>query len=101
MNKYSVEVLYQTFNGNEAVKKKVVEATSHSIALNALTEKVRKYKRCLKILGGNCVEVENNCQHSSNEDCMNCSVCGKCSESLDEDDVCSDCGGKDMNEGEQ
>lgn len=31
------------------------------------------------------------CQHAPGEDCMNCAECGKCSESLDENDVCSDC----------
>jgi hypothetical protein len=31
------------------------------------------------------------CQHSSNEPCMICSECGRCSESLDETDVCAGC----------
>ena len=31
------------------------------------------------------------CDHNSNEDCMCCAVCGKCSESLDADDLCYDC----------
>lgn len=31
------------------------------------------------------------CQHQSFEDCMICTKCGKCSESLDENDVCGDC----------
>ena len=34
---------------------------------------------------------EDACNHESNEDCMNCAVCGKCSESLDADDLCYDC----------
>jgi hypothetical protein len=31
------------------------------------------------------------CAHSSNEDCMNCAICGRCSENLDKEDVCTDC----------
>ena len=34
---------------------------------------------------------EDACDHNSNEDCMYCAVCGKCSESLDADDLCYDC----------
>jgi len=31
------------------------------------------------------------CQHSESEDCMTCSICGTCDESLDENDVCGSC----------
>lgn len=58
MAKFIVEVIYQTKAGNEGCKKSCIEADSSSTALHILTEKVRKYKRCLKIVGGNCVEYE-------------------------------------------
>lgn len=35
----------------------------------------------------------NTCQHTASEDCLICCICGKCDESLDEDDVCYECGG--------
>jgi hypothetical protein len=35
------------------------------------------------------------CDHDSSEDCMNCTDCGRCSESLDCQDRCTDCGGHD------
>lgn len=35
------------------------------------------------------------CEHKPNEDCLICRICGECKESLDEDDVCTECGGKD------
>lgn len=31
------------------------------------------------------------CEHNFDEDCMNCAVCGECSESLNDDDVCAVC----------
>ena len=31
------------------------------------------------------------CQHSTSDPHMVCSLCGECSESLDENDVCADC----------
>ena len=31
------------------------------------------------------------CGHKPTEDCMNCVMCSRCSESLDEEDVCADC----------
>lgn len=31
------------------------------------------------------------CQHDDTEECMNCEQCGQCSESLNEDEICSDC----------
>jgi hypothetical protein len=34
------------------------------------------------------------CTHDIDEDCMNCRICGECSESLDDDDVCSECKGE-------
>lgn len=58
MAKFIVEVIYQTKAGNEGCKKTVIESDSSSSALNLLTERVRKYKRCLKIVGGNCVEYK-------------------------------------------
>ncbi|MFI5379019.1 MAG: hypothetical protein ACHRHE_06975 [Tepidisphaerales bacterium] len=36
------------------------------------------------------------CQHQKHEDCLICSCCGRCHESLDDDDLCRDCGGKDL-----
>ena len=34
------------------------------------------------------------CMHKSNEEHMFCFVCGLCSESLDEEDICADCKGE-------
>lgn len=31
------------------------------------------------------------CQHAPHEDCLICCECGRCSESLDKDDVCAEC----------
>ena len=31
------------------------------------------------------------CQHSLDEDCMNCALCGECGESLDDADLCGLC----------
>jgi hypothetical protein len=31
------------------------------------------------------------CGHKETEDCLNCAVCGRCSESLDADDVSQAC----------
>jgi hypothetical protein len=31
------------------------------------------------------------CGHEPHEDCMFCTECGKCRESLDNNDVCSEC----------
>lgn len=31
------------------------------------------------------------CEHSSNEDCLICTNCGECNESLNESDICSSC----------
>lgn len=31
------------------------------------------------------------CDHKDYEDCLICHCCGKCSESLDEDDTCYSC----------
>lgn len=31
------------------------------------------------------------CQHTQGEDCMNCSVCGLCKETLDDAEVCDQC----------
>lgn len=39
-----------------------------------------------------------NCQHDIGEDCMNCIVCGRCTETLNGNDVCISCVGKDANE---
>lgn len=37
-------------------------------------------------------EVEpTECAHADHEDCMICSECGGCKESLDEDDICDEC----------
>lgn len=55
--KYLVEVIYQTVKGNEGIKRATIEAESHSAALKQVEEKVRNYKRCLKLVGGNCVEA--------------------------------------------
>lgn len=38
------------------------------------------------------------CEHKSFEDCLICSICGNCSESLDSQDICADCGGKNEND---
>ncbi len=35
------------------------------------------------------------CRHDQSEDCVVCRVCGRCSEWIDNDNVCSDCGGED------
>ena len=32
-----------------------------------------------------------NCQHSENEDCLICTSCGRCDESLDDNDLCDRC----------
>lgn len=56
--KYFVEVVYQTIKGNEGTKKTTIEADSPSDALNVITEKVRKYKKCFKIITGNSVLVQ-------------------------------------------
>ena len=31
------------------------------------------------------------CGHKPTEDCMNCTICGRCSESLNEEDICASC----------
>ena len=41
------------------------------------------------------------CKHGPEEECMFCSVCGRCREDLDSDDVCMDCGGVDENAEEE
>lgn len=88
---YRVEILYETTKGKEGVKKSVIESDSPSNAFDILAEKVSKYKRCMKINGGNCLEIENTCQHKPHEECLICCVCGECSESLDDHDICSNC----------
>jgi hypothetical protein len=35
--------------------------------------------------------MNEDCGHKSNEDCMFCLACGRCSEVLNENDVCPDC----------
>ena len=57
MKKFSVEILYQTSAGNAAAKRQVIESVSHSDAMVIVSNRVSSYKRCAKILGGNCVEV--------------------------------------------
>jgi hypothetical protein len=38
------------------------------------------------------VQFLKGCQHTDGEDCMICSVCGRCDETLDEkDDICDRC----------
>lgn len=32
------------------------------------------------------------CEHKDHEDCLICCDCGRCSESLDDEDYCADCG---------
>jgi hypothetical protein len=39
------------------------------------------------------------CQHQPYEDCLNCTVCGQCSESVDERGVCADCVGEQAESG--
>jgi hypothetical protein len=31
------------------------------------------------------------CQHQEFEDCLICACCGECDETLNDDDICSDC----------
>lgn len=38
-----------------------------------------------------CNELESECQHGDDEDCLICISCGRCSESLNDADVCSEC----------
>ncbi|GAF68318.1 unnamed protein product [marine sediment metagenome] len=38
------------------------------------------------------------CEHQEDEMCMTCIECGECSESLNENDICSDCGKCELNE---
>jgi hypothetical protein len=33
------------------------------------------------------------CGHKVAEDCMVCAICGRCREDLDEEDICTECGG--------
>ncbi len=35
--------------------------------------------------------LTNDCGHKINEDCMNCQVCGRCTEDLNDADVCDGC----------
>lgn len=44
-----------------------------------------------KTLKQKSMDDEEDCGHKSHEDCLNCSICGVCSESLDEDDICDSC----------
>ena len=37
------------------------------------------------------LSITEGCGHEDNEDCMNCAICGECSESLDENDICTEC----------
>ena len=37
------------------------------------------------------MQLKEVCQHDDTEDCMLCSSCGKCSEDLDETELCEDC----------
>ena len=39
-------------------------------------------------------DAADECQHQRHEDHLICSCCGRCNESLDDDDLCTDCGGK-------
>jgi len=35
--------------------------------------------------------LTDDCEHGVWEDCMNCVHCGRCRESLDDEDVCAEC----------
>ena len=43
--------------------------------------------------GHTTTDAADECQHQRHEDHLICSCCGRCHESLDDDDLCTDCGG--------
>jgi hypothetical protein len=43
----------------------------------------------------------NKCEHEPYEDCLICTECGQCKESVDSNDVCTDCGGQDESDNEE
>jgi hypothetical protein len=40
-------------------------------------------------------EISETCQHAEHEECMFCTQCGECSETLDDEDICDECRGKE------
>lgn len=58
MKKYHVTIEWGTYNGNPCTKCQVITANDESEALNILTNRVRQYKKCMKIFGGSAVEVK-------------------------------------------
>ncbi len=63
----------------------------------SIYKSIIRYRVSLSTYRGSIVETtketysQSNCQHQSFEDCMNCVVCGKCSEQLNDDEVCPSC----------
>lgn len=57
MSKFLVEVCYETLAGNPSCKKALIESNSVEDALNLLTKRVERYKKCKKIYMGNCIEI--------------------------------------------
>lgn len=51
-------------------------------------------KKCSEVTGPESTYDPEKCEHESLEYCLNCSKCGECSESVDEDDVCAECRAK-------
>lgn len=56
MKDYFVQVDYRSWTGNCLTKTATIKAESHEKAMNFLIEKVRGYKRTMKIDGGSAVE---------------------------------------------
>jgi hypothetical protein len=57
-NSYFVSIDYGTIKGNPATKNFTIKANSESDALEIGRERVRNYKRCMKIHGGSSVEIK-------------------------------------------
>jgi hypothetical protein len=45
----------------------------------------------LLVRAGRLIDPTVSCQHSDNEDCMICNVCGDCREDLNDNGICGDC----------
>jgi hypothetical protein len=58
MKKYHITIEWETYIGNPCTKCQVIVANNEREALNILADRVKQYKKCMKIQGGSAVEVK-------------------------------------------
>lgn len=58
MTDYDVNVDYQTNAGNPATKRIRVSAVDEDAAIEAANERVRRFRNCLKIVGGDAMPAD-------------------------------------------